>query len=167
MAAAHVILGDQLIRVLPHLFTADKAVVLELGLPVALEHHIVLQTIIQHQTMLVAVLRDMAHAVLGTLTDALVGDLLAVQQHLAAVELFQTGQTVDKLGLAVALNARQTDDLTATHLERDVLDGILLVLGVVHGNVLHVQHHLTGGGGLFVCLYTSKNELPSSQTSLF
>ena len=38
------------------------------------------------------------YAVLGALTDALVGDLLAVQQHLAAVELFQTGQTIDKLG---------------------------------------------------------------------
>ena len=43
LAAAHVILGDQLIGVLPHLFTADKAVVLELGLPVALKHHIVFQ----------------------------------------------------------------------------------------------------------------------------
>ena len=37
-------------------------------------------------------------------------------------------------------------------MEGDVLDGILLVLGVVHGNILHIQHHLTGGGGLFVHL---------------
>ena len=94
--------------------------------------------------MLVAVLRDMAHAVLGALADGGVGDVLAIQRDLAVGQLFQTGQAVDKLGLAVALNARQADDLTGVHLEGDILDGILLALVVVHGHVLHVQHHGTG-----------------------
>ena len=99
--------------------------------------------------MLVAVFGDVAHAVLRALADGGIGDVLAVQRDLAGVELFQTGQAVDELGLAVALDACQTDDLTGMHLEGDVLDGILLVLGVVHSNVLHVQHDLAGGCGLF------------------
>ena len=59
--------------------------------------------------MLVAVLRDVTHAVLGALADALVGDILAVQRKLAARQLAQAGQAVDELGLAVAsMPARQT-----------------------------------------------------------
>ena len=86
----------------------------------------------------------MAHAVLGALADGGMGDVLAIQRDLAIGQLFQTGQAVDKLGLAVALNARQADVLTGVHLEGDILDGILLALIVVHGHVLHVQHHGTG-----------------------
>ena len=47
-----------------------------------------------------------------------VGDVLAVQRDLAARQLFQAGQAVDELGLAVALDARQADDLAAVDLER-------------------------------------------------
>ena len=99
-----------------------------------------------------AVLRDMAHAVLGALTDGLVGDVLAVQRDLAAADLFQTGQAVDELGLTVALDTGKTDDLTGVHLKRDIPDCVLLVLGAVHGNVFHIQHHPAGVCGLFVHL---------------
>ena len=102
--------------------------------------------------MLVAVFGDMAHAVLGALADGFTGDVLAVQRNGAAGQFFQAGQAVDELGLAVALNARQADDLAAVHLERNILDGVFLVLAVVHGHVLHVQHHLAGVGRLFLDL---------------
>ena len=46
----------------------------------------------RHQTVLVAVLRDMAHAVLGALADGGMGDVLAIQRDLAVGQLFQTGQ---------------------------------------------------------------------------
>ena len=98
--------------------------------------------------MLVAVLRDVTHAVLGALADALVGDILAVQRKLAARQLAQAGQTVDELGLAVALDARQTNDLACVHLEGHVLHHVLLALVVVDGNILHVQHGLAGVRGL-------------------
>ena len=144
LTAAHIVLGNELIGVFAHLIAADKAALLELRLPVTLQHHVVFQTVVQHQTVLVTVLRDMAHAVLGALADGGMGDVLAIQRDLAVGQLFQTGQAVDKLGLAVALNARQADDLTGVHLEGDILDGILLALIIVHGHVLHVQHHGTG-----------------------
>jgi hypothetical protein len=62
--------------------------------------------------MLIAVLSDIAHPVLGAATDALVPDLLAVQQHVRAVELLQPAPTIDKVAVAVDLDARQTVDLT-------------------------------------------------------
>ena len=98
--------------------------------------------------MLVAVLRDVTHSVLGALADALVGDILAVQRKLAARHLAQAGQAVDELGLAVALDARQTDDLACVHLEGHVLHHVLLALVIVDGNVFHVQHSLAGVCGL-------------------
>ena len=94
----------------------------------------------------------MAHAVLGALADALTGDVLAVQQDLAAVDLFEAGQAIDELGLAVALDTGQADDLPGVDLERDVPDGILLVLGALHGDVFHVQYHLARLCGLFIDL---------------
>ena len=102
--------------------------------------------------MLVAVFGDVAHAVLGALADAGVGDVLAVQRDLAARQLLKAGETVDELGLTVALDARQTDDLAAVDLEGDVLDGVLLALVVVDGDALHVQHDLARVGGLFIDL---------------
>ena len=102
--------------------------------------------------MLVTVLRDVAHAVLGALTDGLIGDVLTVQHDLAAADLFQTGQAVDKLGLAVALDACKADDLARVHLKRDIPDRVLLVLGIVHGDIFHIQHHPAGVCGLFVHL---------------
>ena len=100
LAAAHVVLCDQPVGVLTHFIRTDEAALLELRLPVALQHHVVFQAVIQHQTVLVAVLRDMAHAVLGALADGGMGNVLAIQRDLAVGQLFQTGQAVDKLGLA-------------------------------------------------------------------
>ena len=121
LAAADVVLRDQFIGVLPHFPFLDEAAFLELRLPVTLEHHVVFQAVIQHQTVLVAVFGDMAHAVLGALADGFTGDVLAVQRNGAAGQFFQAGQAVDELGLAVALNARQADDLAAVHLNETFL----------------------------------------------
>ena len=102
--------------------------------------------------MLVAVFGDVAHAVLRALTDALAGDVLAVQRDLAARQFFEAGEAIDELGLAVALDARQTDDLACVDLEGDVLDGVLLALVVVDGDILHVQHDIARVSGLFIDL---------------
>src|SRR5699024_11518306 len=84
LAAADVVLPDQPVRVFPYLVLADKAVVLELGLPVPLQHHVVLQGVVQDQAVLVPVLGDVAHAVFGALPDGGVGDVLAAEADPAA-----------------------------------------------------------------------------------
>ena len=101
LTAAHVVLLDQPVGVLAHLIGTDKAALLELRLPVALQHDVVFQTEIQHQTVLVAVFGDVAHAVLRALTDALAGDVLAVQCDLAARQFFEAGEAIDELGLVL------------------------------------------------------------------
>ena len=54
-----------------------------------------------------AILRDMAHAVLGALADGSVGDVLSIQRDRTAGDFFQTGQAVHQLGLTVAPQYRQ------------------------------------------------------------
>src|SRR5699024_6526608 len=125
LTAAHIILTDQLFGIFLDFTLADKAMVLELGLPVPLQDHIFPQGIIQDQTVLVAVLRNMAHAGLGTLPDGGVGDVLAAQADMTAGGLFQTGDAVDQLTLAVALDTGNAEDLPCMDLEGHALDGVI------------------------------------------
>ena len=57
-----------------------KPVLLELGLLVALEHHILLQREVQHQAVLVPVLRDVAHAASPRWRMDGMGDVLAAER---------------------------------------------------------------------------------------
>ena len=77
--------------------------------------------------MLVPVLGDVAHAHETALADGGVGDVLALERDPAARGGLQPGQGVDELGLAVAVDARDADDLARADLEGDVLDGAVLM----------------------------------------
>ena len=150
LAAAHVVLFDQTVRVGAHGRLLDEAMVLELRLPVALQHHVFLQRVVQHKAVLVAVFGDMAHAVLRALADGGVGDVRAAQRDAAAAGLFKAGQAVDELGLAVALDARQADDLARAHREADAAHGVFLVHAAGHRQTADLQHRFAGlGRGFF------------------
>ena len=122
----------------------------EVALKIPLEHHVVLQGVVQNQAVLVPVLGDVAHAGGIPLADGGLGDVLAAQGQRALLQGFQAGDAVDQLRLAVAVDARDADDFAPADLEGHVLDGVVFVPLGGHGHALHVQHHLAGlGGGLF------------------
>ena len=97
-----------------------------------------------------AVLGDVAHAEQALLADGQVRDVLPAHGDLTAAERLQTGQAVDQLRLAVAVDTGDADDLAAAHLKADVLDGVVLMHLARDGHVLDVEHDLAGlTGGLF------------------
>ena len=101
--------------------------VLELRLPVTLQNHVVGQRVIQHQTVLVAVLRDVAHTGLAALADGGIRDVPALESDGAGRGLFEARNTVDQLALAVAVDTGNADDLARADVEADAADGIVLV----------------------------------------
>ena len=134
---------DQAVGVLTHRVRLDEPMILEFGLVVALQHHILLQRKVQHQAMLVPVLRDVGH-LLAALSYLRVGNIVPAQLHGAAAGLLQAGQAVYQLGLAVAINARDTQDLPAARGKGHIVHGVLLVQLAGHGKVLYLQHRLAG-----------------------
>ena len=78
------------------------------------------------------------------------GDVLTAELDGAGNERLQAGQAVDELRLAVAVDAGKADDLAAADLERNVLDGIVLVELGGHGHALHLEHDLAKLGRLLV-----------------
>ena len=150
LAAAHVILLDKALGVFLHGGLFDEAVVLELGLPIALQNHIVRQRVIQHQAVLVAVLRDMAHTRLAALADGGVGDVLAFQLDGTGGGLFQAGNAVDQFALAVAVDTGDADDLARADIEADAAHGVVLVYLAGYNKVFHFQNRLARLAGLFL-----------------
>src|SRR3546814_4625824 len=78
-----------------------------------------------HEAVVSAVLGHIADAGLETLASAVAGDVLAVEQDLSGVRLDQAEQRLDQLGLSVALDPGDPDDLAGPDLERDVLDHLV------------------------------------------
>ena len=134
---------DQAVGVLTHRVRLDKAVVLEFGLVIALQHHILLQRKVQHQPVLVPVLRDMRH-LLAALSYSGVGNILAAQLYSTAARLFQSGQAVHQLGLSVSVNARNAQNFAAAGGKAHVMHRVLFMQLAGDGKMLHLQHCLAG-----------------------
>ena len=117
-----------------------------MALKVPLEHHVVLQGVVQNQAVLVTVLGDVAHAGGVPLADGGLGDVLAAQGQGALLQGLQAGDAVDQFRLAVAVDACDTDDLAPADLEAHVLHGVVFVPLGGHGHAPHVQHYLAGLG---------------------
>ena len=87
LAGADVVLLDQAVGVLADGLALQEARLAdELRLKVPLEHHVVLQGVVQHQAVLVAVLRNVAHAQQRPLPDGGAGDVLAAERDLAGLQ---------------------------------------------------------------------------------
>ena len=117
---------------------------LELRLPVALQHEVVLERIVQHQSVFVPVLRDVAHAELAALADRGACDVVPLQPDRAGARTFQPGQRVDELRLAVPLYAGQADDFAAPHGKGGVFHGVVVVEFAGHGHTFDAQHLFAG-----------------------
>ena len=122
----------------------------ELRLKVALQHEVVLERIVQHEAVLMTILRDVAHAEDGTLADLHIRDILTAQRDRALFHRFEAGQAVDELRLAVSVDAGDTDDLALAHVERDLLEGVVVVELRSNREALDLQDGLAGLGRLLV-----------------
>ena len=96
--------------------------------------------------MLVAILGDVAHAGAAAAAHRGMGDVLPQELDAAAAHTAEACQGVHQLGLAIALNARQTENLPPAHGEGHVLDGVALVELGGHREVGDLQHHRPGLG---------------------
>ena len=143
---------DQLLRIPANLPAADKSVVLERGLPVSLQNKVLLERIVQHQPVFMAILRNMAHTQLAAFSDGRAGDIVLLEENPAGGRLFQSGQSVNKFRLAIALDSRQTNDFAAAHLKGNILDRVVLVNLAGHGQVFDAEHHIFRLARLFVYL---------------
>ena len=123
---------------------------MEFRLPEALEHHIVLQRVVQNQTVLVPVLGDVGQAQAVALPDGGMGDILAVQIDFTGGHFFQPCQSIYKLRLAVAFDTGQADNFTLTNLQAGIFYRIVAMHPGGNRHVLYPQDDLTGGLFLFV-----------------
>ena len=94
------------------------------------------------------VLRDVGHIGIAP-PDRGTGDILAAQRYPAGDRRLQPGKAVNEFGLAVAVDARNADDLAPAYLQADVLYGVILVDLAGDGHLIHLQHHLARLCGLF------------------
>ena len=151
LAGADVVLLDQAVGVLADGLALQEARLAdELRLKVPLEHHVVLQGVVQHQAVLVAVLRDVAHAQQRPLPDGGAGDVLAAERNLAGLQGLQARQAVDQLRLAVAVNTGNADNLSRPDRKGDILHSIVVMELGGHSHTLHHQDGILGLGGLLV-----------------
>ncbi len=75
---------------------------------------------LQHEATALPVLGDVAEARVVVAEGVDVRDVRAVEPHAARRDRPQAAERVDQLGLAVAVDAGDADDLAGPHLERDV-----------------------------------------------
>ena len=73
---------------------------------------------------MVTVLRDVGEALPAPLDRIVVGDLQTTEHDRATVGNTQTGERFDQLGLTVAFDARDADDLSFTNRETQAVEGV-------------------------------------------
>ena len=95
----------------------------------------------------------MAHTVLGTIPDRGVCDILSQEFHAAPSDLLQSGQPLHQLCLSVAVDTRNTYDLTTAHLKRDIPHGIVLMRSACHRQMRYLKHRIPR---LFLVLVNGK-----------
>ena len=92
--------------------------------------------------MLVAILGDVAHAGNAALADGVLGDIPAAERKLAGLDRFKAGDAVNELGLAVAVDAGDADDLARAHRKAHVLYSVVFMYAGSNRQIFHVQHHI-------------------------
>src|SRR5690606_35652492 len=110
------------------------------------EHAVLPERRLQQQAVAVAVLGDVADAGLAAAQRGPGGDVVAVEAE-AAARLADAHDGLDELGLAVALDARDADDLALADLERDLVQQAPPALGF-YGQAGHLEHDGVGHRGL-------------------
>ncbi len=114
---------------------------------VPVEHEVVGDRERRDQTVLAAVLGHVADAQLLDLARRAPADRGAADRDQAGDDLAHPGDGLDQLALAVALHAREPEDLAGAHVEVAAGDDRHAAV-VGDREVPHLQHRLAGLGGL-------------------
>ena len=102
---------------------------------------------------------------LDKLAGRRLGHVFAQQGHFAADNLAQAGQRLGQLGLAVALHARDAEDLAGAHLQRDAIDRHMMPV-VGHAQVFDAEHRCAGCASDFsICRMTSRPTIISASSA--
>ena len=104
----------------------------------ALEHHVLLECEVEHEAVLVAVFGNVAH-VLAAVADGGVRDVLAAEGDRAGGRLIKARQAVDELGLSVAVDTGDADDLARADREGNIIHGVALLHVGVDAEVVDLQ----------------------------
>ena len=104
---------------------------------------------VEHETSTLAVLWDVADPRVERRPCVGVREFVAGDGHRPALDPLQAGESVDELGLTIAVYARDADDLTCPNLEGNTPD--LLDLAVVADvEVAHREEHVARLRGLLL-----------------
>ena len=126
--------------------------VLELGFKIPLENHVLLQRIIQNQSVFMTILGNVAHAELTALPNGGFCNIMTAQGYFSLLGLLKSRKGIDQLGLTVSFDSGKTDDLAPPYFKGDTLYGVIIMPGTGHDKVFHLQDHLPGFTLLFLYL---------------
>ena len=73
-------------------------------------------------------------------------NIVAAELDVSGLHRLKSGDAVDELGLAVAVNTGDADDLARVHVERHALDGVVVVHLGGDGHLLDAEHNVAGLG---------------------
>ena len=118
--------------------------VLELRLLKALEHHVLLQGEVQHQAMLVPVLRDMAHPGMAALVDCGMGNVMPAKSNPAGGDFFQPRNGIHQVRLSISINAGNANDFSFAHAEGYVMHRVMVVQFGGHAQLFHPEDLFPG-----------------------
>ena len=90
------------------------------------------------------ILGNVGHAQDIPLTDGHMGDVLAAKGNFAGNHRLQARETVHQLRLAIAIDTGDAHDLALAHLKAHIPHGVLFMQLAGHGQMLHIQHHVSG-----------------------
>ena len=147
LTGTHVVLLDEPVGISADSGALQEAALAgELRLKVALKDHVVFKRVVEHKAVLVPVLRNVAHAQKRALADGKMRDIVAAELDVSGLHRLKSGDAVDELGLAVAVNTGDADDLARVHVERHTLDGVVVVHLGGDGHLLDAEHNVAGLG---------------------
>ena len=95
------------------------------------------------------VFRNMTHIPVS-FSYAEVGYILTAQSYLPFRNRLKARKSVHKLGLPVSVDSCNADNLTFTHLKRNVVYRIFLVYFAGHGHILNIQNNISRLGFILV-----------------
>ena len=140
-AAAHVELVQQLARRRDDARRMEEAVRRERLLRVVVQHEVLGERELEYEPAPVPVLRDVTQPVLEERVRARAGQVLAGDGDRARARLAQAGDRVDQLGLPVAVDAGDRDDLAGADAERHAANRLEAAI-VVDVKVVDLQQHV-------------------------
>ena len=100
--------------------------------------------------MFVSVLGNMAHSRNISLSDRSVGNIFSEKQNFSLFDFFKSRKSVNKFGLSVSVNARDSDNLTSANTERNIFDRVFFMYTALSVKPLDFKNGIADGVFVFL-----------------